>query len=92
MTTLIDISLADRFLDASIDGLLGKGQLVTRQEFIDFFADEPKNTTGCFLSNSEMNSGTHSPHYRKLTLRVSDGVYRIHPDVLLERMKQRNIV
>jgi hypothetical protein len=92
MSALIDRSLGDRFLDAFIDGLLGKGLVVTRQEFIDYFSEEPKTTTGCFLSNSEINSGTHSPTYRKMTLRVSDGVYRIHPDVLLERMKQRGII
>ncbi len=32
-----DLSLADRFLDASIDGLLGTGLQVTRQQFMKFF-------------------------------------------------------
>lgn len=91
MSALIDLPLADRFLDASIDGLLGKGQVVTRQEFMDYFPELPKNSSGTFLSNSEVNSAK-TPTYRKITLRVSDGVYRIHPDALLERMKQRGII
>ncbi|WP_313455528.1 hypothetical protein [Pseudomonas sp.] len=88
---MTDIAFADRFLDAVIDGHLGSGLVITRQELISFFPEDPETTTGCFLSNSEISSATHSPTYRKMTLRVSPGVYRVHPEALLERMKQRGI-
>ena len=88
---MTNLAFADRFLDAMIDGHLGKGLVITRQELINHFPDDPETTTGCFLSNSEISSATHSPTYRKMTLRVSNGVYRVHPDALLERMKTRGL-
>lgn len=86
-----DLSLADRFLDASIDGLLGTGLQVTRQQFMKFFSELPANSSGTVLSNSEINSA-NTPTYRKITIRVSDGVYIIHPEALLERMKQHHLI
>jgi hypothetical protein len=91
MSISTDLSLADRFFDASIDGLLGTGLQVTRQQFMKFFSELPVNSSGTFLSNSEISSA-NTPTYRKITLRVTDGVYRIHPEALLERMKQRGLI
>ena len=87
------MTLRDRFLDAIIDGRLGNGIVVTRQELIEFFPDEKESTTGVFLSNSEVNTGTvHSPMYEPCTLRVEEGRYRVLPQALLERMYQRHLL
>lgn len=87
------MTLKDRFLDALIDGQLGNGIIVTRQEVMRFFPDDNPATTGVFLSNSEINTGSpHSPTWSHFTLRVEDGRYRVHPQSIQERMQQRGIL
>jgi hypothetical protein len=86
------MTLRSRFLDAIIDGQLGNGIIVTRKEFMDFFAQDNATTTGCFLSNSEIETGTHSPSYNHFTMRVSEGTYRVHPLSLQIRMEQRGFL
>jgi hypothetical protein len=87
------MTLRNRFLDSIIDGHLGNGITVTRQQFIQFFQDQNPSTTGCFLSNSEIVTGSpHSPHYSHFTIRISDGVYRIHPGALQNRMQERGML
>ena len=87
------MTLRQRFLDAVIDGHLGKGITVTRQEFMKLFADENPTTTGCFLSNSELITGSpHSPMYTHFTIRMADGQYRVHPEALAARMIDRGIL
>lgn len=87
------MTLRERFLDALIDGKLGNGIMVTRQEFMQHFSNDNQATTGVFLSNSEINTGApHSPTYNHFTLRVTDGQYRVHPQALQERMQQRGIL
>lgn len=87
------MTLKESFLDAIIDGKIGNGIVVTRQEFINYFSVENPDTTGCFLSNSELKTGVpHSPKYDHFTLRVSTGTYRIHPQAILERMQKRHLI
>jgi len=89
------MTLRERFLDAVIDGELGNGLVITRQEFMSHFSDDNPATTGCFLSNSEIVTGQpHSPMYSHFTLRVNEnsGVYRIHPEALNARMVERNLI
>lgn len=87
------MTLKERFLDALIDGELGNGILVTRQEFMQHFSNDNPATTGVFLSNSEIDTGApHSPTYIHFTLRVTEGKYRVHPQALQERMQQRGIL
>lgn len=87
------MKLRDRFLDAIIDGQLGKGIVVSRKEFMEFFSNDNTATTGVFLSNSEINTGApHSPTYRHFTLRVEEGRYLVHPQALQERMQKRCIL
>ncbi len=87
------MTLRNRFLDSIIDGQLGNGITVTRQDFIQFFSNENPATTGCFLSNSEIVTGApHSPNYTHFTLRISEGVYHIHPGALQNRMQERGIL
>lgn len=87
------MTLRERFLDAVIDGKLGNGIVVSRQNFMDYFSDDNPATTGCFLSNSEIVTGQpHSPMYSHFTLRISEGVYHIHPDALRARMIERKLI
>lgn len=85
------MTLRERLLDAMLDGEIGKGLVVTRQELISHFDDVNSATTGVLLSNSEMTTGVpHSPTYTHFTQRISEGRYRIHPGALVERLAQRN--
>ena len=87
------MTLKEIFLDALIDGKIGNGIIVTRKEFMAYFSSENSATTGCFLSNSEIKTGVpHSPTFDHFTLRVSSGIYRIHPQIILERMQQRKLI
>lgn len=87
------MTLLDRFLDAMIDGHLGRGIVVSRKEFMGFFSDVNPATTGVFLSNSETTTGTsHSPTFTHFTLRVEEGQYRVHPQAIQERMQQRGLL
>lgn len=81
--------LRQRILDAVLDGKLGKGVVVTRQEVIEHFPDVTKAYTGVVLSNAEMNTGTHSPTWEHYTHRIARGVYRIAPTALAERLRER---
>ena len=83
------MSLTTDVLDAVIDGNLGNGLVVTRQEVIDYFSGRPESYTGVILSNSEIDTSDHSPNYDNFTIRISDGIYRIHPEVLAQRFKER---
>ena len=85
------MTLRERLLDAILDGKIGKGLVVTRQELMSHFDDVNSATTGVLLSNSEMTTGVpHSPTYTHFTQRISEGQYRIHPSALAERLAQRN--
>ncbi|PWB32890.1 hypothetical protein DCO48_12270 [Pseudomonas sp. SDI] len=84
------MTLREKLLDAVIDGQLGNGLVVTRQAFIHHFKEVTESYTGVFLANSEI-SQDHSPTYEKFTQRLEVGVYRIHPQALLERMNERKL-
>lgn len=87
------MSFRNRFLDAVIDGQVGKGIVITRQELMTYFSDENPDTVGCFLSNSELDTGVlHSPGYLHFTLRIAPGEYRIHPDAIRARMIERGLI
>jgi hypothetical protein len=83
--------LRERFLDALIDGRLGRDGVVSRQEFMAFFCDDKQTYTGVFLSNSEVQTGQHSPTYRHFTIRLAQGVYRVHPEAISERRRERGL-
>ncbi len=86
------MSLRERFLDAMIDGELGRGLVISRQDFMAHFHVDNPATTGVFLSNSEVVTGApHSPTYTHFTQRVSDGVYRVLPEALAARMRERGL-
>lgn len=86
------MSLRERFLDAMIDGELGRGLVISRHDFMAHFHGDNTATTGVFLSNSEVVTGApHSPTYTHFTQRVSDGVYRVLPEALEARMRERGL-
>ena len=87
----INMSLRTDILDAVIDGDLGHGVVVTRQEVIDHFSSRPESYTGVILSNSEIDTSGHSPNYENFAIRIRDGVYRIHPEVLAQRFNERSL-
>lgn len=84
-------TLRDSILDAVIDGSLGNGIVVTRQqvmtEFNGKFAD---NYLSVILSNSEMKSNQSG--YKPFTIRIAEGKYQIHPAELLARMRDRGLI
>lgn len=86
------MSLRTDLVDAIIDGFIGNGTDFTRQEVISAFPNLSPNYTGCFLSNSEMRTGQHSPTYKHFTVRVARGVYRVHPAALQTRMQERALL
>lgn len=84
------MSLREKFLDAMIDGKLGRDLVIRRRDFMAHFHVENPATTGVFLSNSEVATGApHSPTYTHFTQRVSKGVYRVLPEALAARMRER---
>lgn len=83
------MNMRERILDAVLDGSLGRGTVVTRQELMQHFNDVNPAYTGVILSNAEMNTGGHSPTWEHYTQRLGRGVYRIHPDALAERLRER---
>lgn len=89
MSIYITSSIHDSLLDAMLDGQIGKGLIVTRQEVMAFFEEVKKSYTGVLLSNAEMETSDHSPTWRKYTRRIAAGVYRIHPISLANRLKSR---
>lgn len=81
--------LRQRILDAVLDGELGAGVVVTRQQVIAHFQDVSESYTGVVLSNAEMDTGTHSPTWEHYTHRIGRGVYRISPTALAQRLRER---
>lgn len=81
--------LKEKLLDAILDGKIGRGITISRQEMITFFWDEPTSYTGAFLSNSEIETGRHSPTYDHFTIGIARGRYRVHPKALENRMLER---
>lgn len=92
MSQYIADSIHDHLLDAMLDGQIGSGLIVTRQEVMSFFDNVNKSYTGVMLSNAEMETSDHSPTWRKYTRRIGKGTYRIHPIALANRLRSRRKV
>ncbi len=92
MSQYIAKSIHDHLLDAMLDGQLGKGLIVTRQEVMSFFDDIKKSYTGVLLSNAELETSESSPTWRKYTQRIGKGIYRVHPIALANRLRSRRKV
>lgn len=92
MSSYIAKSIHDHLLDAMLDGHLGKGLVVTRQEVMSFFDGIKKSYTGVLLSNAELETSESSPTWRKYTQRIGKGIYRVHPIALANRLRARRKV
>ncbi|PKO38971.1 MAG: hypothetical protein CVU31_17940 [Betaproteobacteria bacterium HGW-Betaproteobacteria-4] len=91
-------TLKDKILDAAIDGIIGKkkypaGIRLNTKTLIQYFlsGDHKASYLKSFLANSEMNSKTD---YYKFVVRIptSKGEYVIHPNEILAKMQERQIV
>ena len=81
--------LREQLLDAMLDGKLGHGLVVTRQEALKYFSNENPASIGVLLSNSEIDTAVHSPTWTKFTQRIGDATYRVHPSALAARLEER---
>lgn len=91
-------TLKEIILDAVINGTINGqpytgGIRLNAETLLTHFLSETHsvNYLKGFLANSEMNSGTR---YKKFVVRnpKQEGDYFIHPNELLERMKERQLI
>lgn len=82
------MSLRTQILDAVLDGKLGAGLVVTRQEVVSAFPDAKESYCSAILANSEINA-LHGLAYPRFTMRLSNGAYRILPAALEKRLQER---
>ncbi len=79
------MSLRTDIIDDFMDGKIGDGKVVTRQEVIDRYRGNYSDKyLSVILSNSEV-SRNHSLTYNSFTMRVGEGVYKIHPEIVGKR-------
>jgi hypothetical protein len=84
-------ALRELILNAVIDGELGTGLVVTRQQVMEKFKGKfADNYLSTILANSEMGAKTSG--YPPFTIRIADGKYQIHPVELLYRMRDRELI
>ena len=84
-------TLRKSIIDGVIDGTLGSGIVVTRQQVMSEFNGKFKdNYLSVILSNSEMDANQKG--YRPFTIRIAEGKYQIHPVELLYRMRDRKLI
>ena len=79
-----------KIIDEFIQGNIGRQGIILRQEVIDYFKNYPKSYTGVILSNSEKET-EHSPTYKKFTIRISKGKYKISTQIINRRRKELGI-
>lgn len=90
MTKAVE-TLKNSLLDAIIDGEFGNGIVVSVADLKSTFAGKFEDSTlETFLPNSELGALTSG--YHRFTIRISKGVYRVHPAELLDRMRDRKLV
>lgn len=84
-------ALRELILNAVIDGELGVGLVVTRHQVMEKFKDKYSDKyLSVILANSEMDAKTSG--YPPFTIRIEEGMYRIHPVELLYRMRDRGMI
>lgn len=87
----VEQALREQILNAVIDGELGDGLVVTRQQVMEKFKGKfSDNYLSVILANSEMGAKTSG--YPPFTIRIDEGKYRIHAVELLYRMRDRGMI
>jgi len=82
------MTLKERFLDAVSNGYLGEvddfGVVVSLKQFKTYFKDVKSDYINSFLPAAVIEIGQQSTTHTKYVFRVRKGLYRVHPDALLE--------
>jgi len=80
------MTLKQRFIEAVLKGELGtiedRGVVVTLKQFKAYFGDVTSDYINSFLPASTIEPGRTTITRTKFLLRIRDGVYLVHPDVL----------
>jgi len=83
-----DNSLRSRFISAIASGALGRvdesGTIFTLKEFKLYFAEIKTDYINSFLPASTIEMGRVDISHTKFLFRIRKGVYRVHPDLLLD--------
>jgi len=83
-----DNSLRSRFINAISSGELGRvdeqGIIFTLKEFKLYFAEIKTDYINSFLPASTIESGRMEMNHTKFLFRIRKGVYRVHPELLLD--------
>jgi len=83
-----DNSLRSRFINAIASGELGRvdeqGIIFTLKEFKLYFAEIKTDYINSFLPASIIEAGRMEMSHTKFLFRIRKGVYRVHPDLLLD--------
>jgi len=81
-------SLKTRFINTIASGELGKvdeqGITFTLKEFKACFSDIKTDYINSFLPASTIESGRMEISHTKFLFRIRKGVYRVHPELLLD--------
>lgn len=83
--------LKHHFLDAVIDGRLGKqteyGVVVTTKEFTAYFTKQNKEDyLRSYLPSVAIECGRHMMQHNKYVFKIGHGVYRIHNEAVLKHL------
>jgi len=83
--------LKGRFLEAIVKGELGsfeeRGAVVTLQEFKLYFNEIKTQYVSSFMPAATFEPGQSTPTRTKFLFRVKKGVYRVHGEVLAEKVR-----
>jgi len=83
-----DNSLRSRFINAITSGALGRvdesGTIFTLKEFKQCFLEIKTDYINSFLPASTIEMGRMDMTHTKFLFRIRKGVYRVHPELLLE--------
>ena len=83
-----DSSLRSRFINAIASGELGRvdesGITFTLKDFKLYFAEIKTDYINSFLPASTIESGRMDMSHTKFLFRIRKGVYRVHPQLLLD--------
>jgi len=83
-----DNSLRSRFINAIDSGALGRvdesGTIFTLKEFKLYFSEIKTDYINSFLPASTIEMGRVDMTHTKFLFRIRKGVYRVHPQLLLD--------
>jgi len=85
---LTEPTLKERFMQAIKNGELGTkeshGTIVTLKQFKQHFSEIETQYVSSFLPAATLEPGMVTMSHTKFVFRLAKGVYRLHPDLLVE--------